>query len=168
MIGTLPMSITFPLSQCVVPNNINGPVAIYITSDAQPLLLDVVDRATTQLVAGPTLAFIDTQPQSLGQLVRNSGSTSSDSGSGSSSSSDSTATDTATASVTTSTATISPAEASALISSAAATPTDGAAAPAQTVNNPAANTTPSGPNLFTGPAPDNSTNVLGWVNLPSQ
>ncbi|KAJ3571190.1 hypothetical protein NP233_g3918 [Leucocoprinus birnbaumii] len=196
MLGGATMSIPLPLSQCVVPDGINGPVAIWITSDGQPLLNNVRDRATTQLVAGPTLAFIDTQSQSLGQLVRNSGAVSSGSSSsgsssnsgssGSSSSSDgsgssgstSSSTDTATASASTSTTTISPDEASSIIASisasatatasATASGTDSAAAASPTVNNPAANTTPGGPNMFTGTSPDGHTSVVGWQNLPPQ
>jgi len=70
MIGGLPFSISLPLSQCVVPDGINGPVAIWVTSDSQPLLNNPRDRATDKLVAGPTIAFIDTQPQLLGQMAR--------------------------------------------------------------------------------------------------
>ena len=102
LLGGQPTSIPFPFNTCVVPSGINGPVAIFITSDGQPLINNVVDRATTQLVAGPLLTFIDTQPQILGEAV---GITS---GSNSSSSSGSTIT----------TQTISSAQASAIISSA--------------------------------------------------
>ncbi|KXN81641.1 hypothetical protein AN958_04102 [Leucoagaricus sp. SymC.cos] len=180
MLGGAPTSIPLPLSQCVVPDGINGPVGIWITSDGQPLINNVRDRASSQLVAGPTLAFIDTQPQSLGQLTRssgsappsNSGSSGSSGGSGSSGSSGSN-TDTATASTSTSTTTISPADASSIIASASvasgiAVPsgTGSAAAAAPTVNNPAANTTPGEPNQFAGPSPDGKTTVLGWMNLP--
>jgi hypothetical protein len=74
LFGGLSTSIPLPLSQCIVPNGINGPVVIWITSDGQPLLNNVVNRATVQVVAGPTMAFIDTIPQELGQLARQPGS----------------------------------------------------------------------------------------------
>ena len=70
MIGGLPFSISLPFSQCVVPSGITGPVAIWITSDAQPLINNPIDRATSQLIAGPTIAFLDTKPQILGQMAR--------------------------------------------------------------------------------------------------
>lgn len=70
LIGGLPFTIALPLSQCVVPSGINGPVALWVTSDSQPLLNDPKERATDKLVAGPTIAFIDTQPQILGQMAR--------------------------------------------------------------------------------------------------
>lgn len=70
MVGGLSFSVSLPLSQCVVPAGINGPVALWITSDSQPLINNPVDRATDKQVAGPTLAFIDTQPQLLGQMAR--------------------------------------------------------------------------------------------------
>jgi len=70
MVGGLAFSITLPISQCVVPNGVNGPVALWITSDSQPLINNPIDRATDKQVAGPTLAFIDSQPQLLGQMAR--------------------------------------------------------------------------------------------------
>ncbi|KAH6915493.1 ferritin-like domain-containing protein [Coprinopsis sp. MPI-PUGE-AT-0042] len=73
LVGGKATAIPFPINDCVVPSDINGPVAIFVTSDAQPLLNNVRDRATTQLVAGPALAFIDIQPQTIGQLARGSG-----------------------------------------------------------------------------------------------
>lgn len=70
LVGGLPFTISLPLSQCVVPDGINGPVAIWITSDLQPLINNPRDRAVDKLVAGPTIAFLDTKPQILGQLAR--------------------------------------------------------------------------------------------------
>lgn len=67
-------SISLPLNNCVVPATVNGPVAIWITNSTQPLLNNVIDRSTAQTVAGPTLAFIDAQPEALGQLVLGGGS----------------------------------------------------------------------------------------------
>jgi len=69
IIGGAPTSISLPLSECVVPD-ISGPVAIWITSDAQPLINNIRDRATSQLVAGPTVAFIDTISESIGTALR--------------------------------------------------------------------------------------------------
>jgi hypothetical protein len=116
MVGGLPASIALPLSQCIVPDGINGPVAVFITSDGQPLVNNVVDRATTQLVAGPAMAFIDTQPQMLSMLAR-SGSPPPNSGG------NSTASGTESASQSLSTQTISPDQAQSIISSVAATAT---------------------------------------------
>jgi len=70
LLGGEAASIPLPFDNCVVPEGINGPVAIFVTSDSQPLVNNVRDRASTQLVAGPTFAFIDTQPQMLNQLAR--------------------------------------------------------------------------------------------------
>lgn len=70
LLGGQTATIALPFNSCIVPSDINGPVAIFITSDGQPLLNSVVDRASsTQVVAGPALAFVDTQPQILGQTV---------------------------------------------------------------------------------------------------
>jgi len=70
LIGGQSTAIVQPLNDCVVPQGINGPVVIWITSDDQPLLNDVLDRGTSQVIAGPTITFVDTQPQLLGQLAR--------------------------------------------------------------------------------------------------
>ena len=70
LIGGIPSSIPLPLNDCTIPPDIDGPVVIWITSDGQPLLNDIQNRATSQIIAGPTVAFIDTKPQLLGQLTR--------------------------------------------------------------------------------------------------
>ncbi|KAF9480245.1 hypothetical protein BDN70DRAFT_805590 [Pholiota conissans] len=165
LIGGAFASIPLPFDNCVVPSGINGPVAIFVTSDGQPLVNNVRDRATTQLVAGPAMAFIDTQPQMLGQLARV----------GSASGTDGTST---------STATISPAQASAIVSSAGSTTAESASATATASSSsstdsaaPAASSSavlsasapevPGTPNTFVGPNADGSINVQGWSNLSS-
>ena len=87
LLGGLPTSIPFPFNNCVVPSGINGPVAVFITSDDQPLINNVVDRAISQLVAGPLLTFVDTHPQILGTSVGIASGSSSNSSSGSGSAS---------------------------------------------------------------------------------
>jgi len=99
MVGGAPFSINLPLAQCNVPQGINGPVAVWITSDDNPLANNVVDRDTIKQVAGPAIIFIDSQPETLGQLVRGSGTNS--------------------GATTTETTTISPDEASSIIAGAA-------------------------------------------------
>ncbi|KAK0467716.1 ferritin-like domain-containing protein [Desarmillaria tabescens] len=149
MVGGAAFSISLPLSACVVPQGIDGPVAIWITSDSQPLLNNVRDRATSQLVAGPTMAFVDTSPQTIGQLVRSSAAVSSSNG---------------TASVTTST--ISPEQASSIISSASAQTATAAAAASATVSagnaSGAAASTAAIAASPTGPSGDGKITVLGF------
>ena len=109
LLGGQPTSIPLPFNNCVVPPGINGPVAVFITSDVQPLINNVVNRAASQPVAGPLIFFIDTQTQVLGRVAGiTSGSRSNSSSGDGSSSSNSTVT----------TQTISPAQASAIISGA--------------------------------------------------
>ena len=74
MLGGAPFSIPLPLDQCVVPSGINGPVAIYITSDGQPLLNNIIDQATNSIVAGPTMAFIDTEVDEISTFILSSSS----------------------------------------------------------------------------------------------
>ncbi|KAI9507175.1 ferritin-like domain-containing protein [Russula earlei] len=68
--GGMPFSISLPIGQCIVPAGINGPVAVWVTSDDQPLNGGAVDRISNAIVAGPLMAFIDTQPETLSSLVR--------------------------------------------------------------------------------------------------
>ncbi|KAH9991667.1 ferritin-like domain-containing protein [Russula compacta] len=70
--GGAPFSIALPIDQCVVPAGINGPVAIYITSDDQPLNGNAVERQSNALIAGPLLTFIDVKVDKIDTLVRNS------------------------------------------------------------------------------------------------
>lgn len=181
LVGGATAAIPLPLNECVVPDGINGPVAIFVTTDGQPLINNVRDRASTQLLAGPTLAFIDTQPELLGQLVRGPNAAGSQSG-------------------VTTTRTIGPEEASSIIAGAAPTdstpastsislpaPTDSAPAstsaslpaaaesPVPTSSAPATNQaaaaaaapvpgTPGGPSTFTGLSSDGFVTVNGWAN----
>lgn len=141
MVGGAPFSINMPLSQCVVPPGVNGPVALWITSDDDPLINNVVDRATTQQIAGPALFFVDSSPEMLGQLVRGS-SGSSSSSSSSSSDSSSSGTDSGASSTQTNAS-----------SSSSTDGSNGAAAPPAVA-------TPL-PLDYTGPSPDGHVNVNG-------
>jgi len=78
-------SINLPLASCNVPQNVTGPVALWITSDSNPIPNDVIARGKTTQLAGPAITFVDTTPDALVQLVRGA-STSGGSGSGSSNS----------------------------------------------------------------------------------
>lgn len=160
MVGGNPFSITLPYSQCVVPNNVNGLVALYVTSDIQPLQSNVVNRAgANSVVAGPTLAFIDAQPEMLGQMLRTTGS-----GNGSNS-----------AAASSSTQTISPDAASSIIaqgtavsSGSAAAATGTASASSSSNSTASSNSVSSDPsaatrNEFTGSA--GAVSVVGWSNV---
>lgn len=149
LLGGEPISITFPFDSCVVPQ-INGPVAIFITSDGQPLINNVVDRASTQLVAGPLLTFIDTDPQLLGEDVginsgSNSTSSNSTSDSGSSASGNTTTYNNSSASIDNSTdsSNASAAAATATDASVNATSTDTSSASAVTATDTSVNATSS-------------------------
>ncbi|KAK0191486.1 ferritin-like domain-containing protein [Armillaria mellea] len=145
LVGGAPFSIALPLSACVVPQGIDGPVALFITSDSQPLLNNVRDRATTQLVAGPTMAFVDSSPQTIGQLVRTSGAVASSASNGT---------------VTVTTSTISPDQAA---SAQTATATVAAASATVSAANAsgAASTVAIGASA-TGPSADGKLTVLGF------
>jgi hypothetical protein len=146
LVGGMPTAIPLAFNQCIVPAGINGPVAIFITTDGQPLANNVVERATTQLLAGPLMTFIDNAPSAFGQSIRTA---TSGSGSGS-------------ATTTASTQTITPEQAQSLMASASTAQ----ATPA--VDN-AASPTPStpGPNTATGPSNNGSVNVNGWTTVPA-
>jgi len=65
-------ALSLPVAQCIVPSGINGPVAIFLTTDTKPLAANVVVQDPASILAGPAIAFIDTQSDPLGALVRNS------------------------------------------------------------------------------------------------
>lgn len=177
LLGGMPFSIALPLSQCVVPDGVNGPVVIFITRDSQPLLNNVIDRGTAQLVAGPTIAFIDTEPEMLGALARNPGSPGSQ------------AATTTGAVASLSTTTISPDQAQSLLSSFSTTATASATSTststsasiststsvaAAAATPPSSNNVPPVPqgnivtmNTFTGPVDNGSINVEGFTNVPA-
>jgi len=145
MVGAMPTAIPLAFNQCIVPAGIDGPVAIFITTDGQPLANNVVERATAQLLAGPLMTFIDSIPSAFGQSIRTA------TGSGSATNATSNAT---------STQIIAPAEAYSIISSASSTAT-------AAVYNAASEATP-GPNMATGPSADGSVNVNGWTTVPAR
>ncbi|KAI0092564.1 ferritin-like domain-containing protein [Irpex rosettiformis] len=189
LVGGAPEAIVLPFDQCQVPNGINGPVAIFIVSDQQPVSIDV-QIVLSSVVAGPTIAFIDTIQDSLSSAaIKGSGSSSSSSSNSSSSSSaappsaSSSSSDSSSASASASAAvsssssvtTISPNEASSILASASATATatDSAAAAASTStsNNNSQGSTSNfasagGPNLYTGPVSNGTLTVVGWSQVP--
>lgn len=57
-------ALVFPSGQCIVPANLTGPVAIYVTNSSTPLSGDVTSRTTDSVVGGPTMAFLDPPPSS--------------------------------------------------------------------------------------------------------
>ncbi|KAL0569194.1 hypothetical protein V5O48_012778 [Marasmius crinis-equi] len=156
LLGGAASSIPLPFTDCVVPPDVNGPVAVFVTADGQPLVSNTKDRQTNngKLLAGPALAFIDTQPQLLGQMLRSSG----------------------TSGGSQTTQTISPEQASKVIEGASATGTASDGASSTTASDgsaPTGSSTPVNngvnnggkPNLSTGPSQDGSINVLGWTGL---
>ena len=143
LVGGAAFAIALPFDQCVVPDGINGPVALFITSDSQPLANNVRDQATDKIIAGPTMAFIDTVPEVLAQFARTGSS--------------SAGTPTVSGSTSTSTETLTPAEASAVLSSAGVPAPTGTAAADNSAPTPA-------------PAPGSSSpaiSVVGFSPVPA-
>jgi len=70
LIGGNATALSLPIKECLVPTGINGPVAIFLTKDPQPLAADVVIQDPSSILSGPALAFIDTEADALGALVR--------------------------------------------------------------------------------------------------
>lgn len=70
LVGGNTTASSFPIKDCIVPSGINGPVAIFLTKDVQPLAADVVVQDPKSIVAGPAIAFIDSKPDALGALAR--------------------------------------------------------------------------------------------------
>ncbi|GJE84748.1 ferritin-like domain-containing protein [Phanerochaete sordida] len=183
MLGGAPFAIALPYNQCVVPAGVNGPVAIYVTSDGQPLANNIRDQATNSLLAGPTMAYIDTVPEALSALVRTSAGAPA---AASAAPADGSSTASASASTSTTVTTITPDQASSILASASPSPTTlvvppasstdaaaaAAAAPSAPVaaNNAASGATsvvlaPGGPNMYTGPVSNGALDVIGWTTV---
>jgi len=147
--GGMPVSLSLPFSQCVVPTGITGPVAIYVTNNTQPLVNNPRDKFLGNIVAGPTMAFIDNDPEDIAALAitgtDNTSALSNGTASGNS----------------TSTATISPASASSVASAAGATGTA-----AGSLSNNVGGVPPTA-NTQTGPSSDGSLTVEGWSSVPA-
>jgi len=62
--------LSLPVDECIIPNGINGPVAIFLTTDPQPLVADITKQNAKQILSGPAIIFIDSQADALGALVR--------------------------------------------------------------------------------------------------
>ncbi|KAL6306733.1 ferritin-like domain-containing protein [Sparassis latifolia] len=112
LVGGLPVSVSQNFSSCVVPDTVNGPAAVFITSDDQPIDSNVRDQNTNTVVAGPAMIFINANVDALGELVL--------SGAAAANATTKNATTNATLSAGSSTRTISPSQASAIVSSALA------------------------------------------------
>jgi hypothetical protein len=143
LVGGAAFSISLPLNECVVPEGVNGPVALFITSDAQPLANNPRDRADNKMIAGPTMAYIDTTNQMVASLARKGAAP-------------------AAAAAATTTATITPDQASQIQASAAGSPTATASDAAAASPAPQNNASAGGPNLFTGKSSDGKITVNGW------
>jgi len=138
IVGGLPVSISQPLSQCVVPPNINGPVVIWVTPDDQPLNNNLQDRQNQAVVAGPTVLFVDTVGDALGQLVNTNGA--------------------AAGAPPPSTLTLAPAQASSLVPSPSSTPSS---SPSSSSAADPSSSSATDPNTPPAADPNNSSNNNG-------
>jgi hypothetical protein len=143
LVGGQATALSFPIDECVVPEGIDGPVWIWLTTDAQPLAANIHIRASDKILAGPTAAFLDSKSNALGALVRNNG--------GGFSSSQ----------------TISPSDASSQLESATATATETSPTATETGSSPTATET-SGSSSPTGaPAAVPPISVIGVGVIPA-
>jgi len=122
----MPFSLSLPIDQCVVPQGLNGAVAVWVTSDDQALNGGVIDRQSNAIVAGPLLTFIDIEVDEIAVVIRKKGS----SGSGSSPPSNS-----GTVSSFVSTSTVSPSAAAGIIGSNSVSPLSPSATPSATASS---------------------------------
>jgi len=160
MLGGAVASIAQPISNCVVPDGIDGLVYVYITKTDQPLLNDLKVQFQADIVAGPLGVFIDTKSNKLAELISSSpiggnpafrnGDNNGNSTSPSPPNNDTNG-DTTTF---TSTTTLPASEASSLFTST----------PAPTNTGPPSNVE-GGPNTNTGDM--GGASVLGWSSLPA-
>jgi len=143
----MPFSLALPIKECVVPQGLNGPVAVWVTKDETPLNGGAIDRLSNAVVAGPLMAYIDIHVDVISTLVRNKGGDSKEgnkegnSSSSSSSSGENNSTpppSSSTASSSESTITVSPSDAAKIVASlpgSTVTPTASASEPASAPPN---------------------------------
>jgi hypothetical protein len=67
--GGATTAIVMQASSCIVPPNINGPVAVFLTSDANPLAGNLATQNAANVVAGPALIFADTDSGEVLQQI---------------------------------------------------------------------------------------------------
>jgi hypothetical protein len=70
IVGGSDVAIVLPADKCIIPGDINGPAVVFLTSDSEPLKNDVLKRASQPVLAGPTIIFVDSERETLGELVR--------------------------------------------------------------------------------------------------
>lgn len=144
--GGLPNTIARPIDECCIPDGVEGPIAVWITSDSQPLNGNVLQRANDKVVAGPDIVFSEDAAKNtlgIGSFLRASG------GEG------------------VSTQTISPSAASSIISSASGTASSAASetsAPSAAGNVSTTNNA-GGPNQQTGSTSGGKLTVLGFSKV---
>jgi len=59
IVGGASQSVTLPLHQCIIPEHVDGPVYVYITSDSTPLAADINVQDASSILAGPGLIFVE-------------------------------------------------------------------------------------------------------------
>lgn len=71
LVGGAATALVFPTDLCVVPDHVEGPVAVFVTSSNTPLASDLVAQDVTIIVAGPALIFVDSRKYGIGRMFRN-------------------------------------------------------------------------------------------------
>lgn len=171
-----PFAIVQPMSNCIVPQ-INGPVFLFLVNTDQPLLSDNIDQFGSSVVMGPTILFVDSKPETVGQLVRNTNSTVSSSNiisnsQASSIASSAQSTQSASSSSSSSSSNNNNNNNNNSQSSSSSSATETASASSASASSSSIGGTdnalqsPGGPNFATGPSPDGKTVVDGLSNLP--
>ncbi|KAK4699484.1 hypothetical protein P7C70_g6778, partial [Phenoliferia sp. Uapishka_3] len=68
LVGGASVALVFAAENCVVPNGINGPVAVFLTNSSEPLQSNLQTQNSKTIVVGPALVFVDSQATTLGSL----------------------------------------------------------------------------------------------------
>ncbi|KAM0751135.1 hypothetical protein T439DRAFT_380141 [Meredithblackwellia eburnea MCA 4105] len=68
IVGGAATALVFDASKCVVPNGINGPVAVFITNSSTPLQTNLQTQNKATILAGPALLFVDSSANTLSSL----------------------------------------------------------------------------------------------------
>ncbi|GAA6015359.1 hypothetical protein JCM11491_000398 [Sporobolomyces phaffii] len=68
IVGGSPAALVLPANACLLPPGINGPVAVYLTNSSTPLASNILVQASGQIVAGPSIIFVDAHTTLLASL----------------------------------------------------------------------------------------------------
>lgn len=63
LVGGAPSAQVFPAENCIVPQGVDGPVAVYLTGSNTPLQSNLIQQDITAILAGPGSGTLSLDPR---------------------------------------------------------------------------------------------------------